>query len=97
MYGSKPAVNNLKVFGCKAFAHIPKENRRKLDAKATKCIFIGYCSEFKAYKLFDPATHKVFASRDVIFHEQVEVNNKDKNHEGWHVLLEDEEVKEEKH
>ena len=39
--GSKPAVHNLKVFGCKSFSHIPKENRRKLDAKAIKCIFIG--------------------------------------------------------
>jgi hypothetical protein len=68
--GSKPAVHNLKVFWCKAFAHIPKENGRKLDAKSIKCIFIGYCYEFKAYKLFDPATHKVFASRDVLFHEQ---------------------------
>jgi hypothetical protein len=78
LYGSTPAVNNLKVFGCKDFAHIPKENRRKLDAKATKCIFIGYCSKFKAYKLFDPATHKVFASRDVIFHEQGARNHDDK-------------------
>jgi hypothetical protein len=39
----------------------------------------------------------VFASRDVIFHEQAEGNNEDNSHEGWHVLLEDEEVKEEKH
>jgi transposase InsO family protein len=69
LYGSKPTVNNLKVFGRKVFAHIPKENRRKLDAKATKGIFIVYCSEFKAYKLFDPTTHKVFASRDVLSHE----------------------------
>jgi hypothetical protein len=51
LYGSKPTVHNLKVFGCKAFAHIPKENRKKLDAKAIKCVFIGYCYEFKAYKL----------------------------------------------
>jgi hypothetical protein len=41
LYGSKPTIHNLKVFGCKAFAHIPKENRKKLDAKAIKCIFIG--------------------------------------------------------
>jgi hypothetical protein len=94
LYGSKPAVNNLKVFGCKDFAHIPKENRGKLDTKATKCIFIGYCSEFKAYKLFDPATHKVFASRDVLFHEQEARNHDDNNHEEWHRLL-DERVKEE--
>jgi hypothetical protein len=66
LYDSKPTVNNLRIFGCKYFAHIPKENRKKLDPKAIKCIFIGYCSEFKAYKLFDPSTHKVFASRDVV-------------------------------
>jgi hypothetical protein len=47
--------------------------------------------------LFDASTHKVFASRDVIFHEKAEGNNEDKSPEGWHVLLEDEEVKEEKH
>jgi hypothetical protein len=75
LYGSKPAVHNLRVFVCKDFAHIPKANMKKLDAKAIKCIFIGYCSEFKAYKLFDPSTDKVFASRDVIFHEQAEGNN----------------------
>jgi hypothetical protein len=67
--GYKPIVNHLRVFGSKAFSHIPKENRRKLDAKSVKCIFIGYCVDHKAYKMYDPITHKVFASRDVIFHE----------------------------
>ena len=70
LYGFKPVVQNLKVFGFTDFAHIPKENRKKLDAKAIKCIFIGYYSQFKAYKFFDPSTHKVLASRDVLFHEQ---------------------------
>jgi hypothetical protein len=81
LYGSKPAVHNLKVFGCKSFSHIPNENRKKLDAKSIKCIFIGYCSEFKEYKLFDHATHKVFSSRDVFFHEQEEGNHDDNSHE----------------
>jgi hypothetical protein len=94
LYGSKLVVHNLKVFGCKVFAHIPKENRRKLDAKAIKCNFIGYCSEFKEYKLFDLSTHKVFASRDVLFHEKEAGNHDDNSHEEWHRLL-DEGVKEE--
>jgi hypothetical protein len=95
LYGSKPAVHNLKVFGYKDFSHIPKENRKKLDAKAIKCIFIGYYSEFKAYRLFDPSTHKLFVSRDVLFHEQEVGNHDDNSHEEWHRLL-DEGVKEEK-
>jgi hypothetical protein len=94
LYGSKPAVHNLKVFGCKSFAHILKENRNKLDAKAIKCIFIAYCFEFKAYKLFDPSIHKVFASRDVLFHEKEVGNHDDNSHEEWHGLL-DEGIKEE--
>ena len=42
LYGFKPAVNHLRVFGSKAFAHIPKADRKKLDLKAIKCIFVGY-------------------------------------------------------
>jgi hypothetical protein len=89
LYGSKPTVHNLKVFGCKDFVHIPKENRKKLDAKAIKCIFIGYCSEYKANKLFDPSTHKVFASRDVFFHEHEAGNHYNKSPEEWHRLLDE--------
>jgi hypothetical protein len=81
LYDSKPTVKNLRIFGCKDFAHIPKENKKNLDAKTIKCIFIGYCLKFKAYKLFDPSTDKVFANRDVIFHDQAEANNEDNNHE----------------
>jgi hypothetical protein len=89
LYGSKPTIHNLKVFGCKDFAHIPKENRKKLDAKGIKCIFIGYCSEFKKLKLFNPSTHKVFASRYVLFHEKEAGNHDINNHEEWHRLLDE--------
>jgi len=27
LYGFKPKVSHLRIFGCKAFAHIPKEDR----------------------------------------------------------------------
>jgi hypothetical protein len=94
-YGSKPAVHNLKVFGCKAFAHISKENRNNLDTKSIKRIFIGFCSEFKAYKLLDPSTHKVVVGRNVLFHEHEARNHNNNIHEEWHRLI-DEGVKEEK-
>ena len=35
-YGYKPEVSHLRIFGSKAFSHIPKEDRRKLDAEAIK-------------------------------------------------------------
>ena len=36
----EPSLTHLKVFGCDAYVHIPKENRSKLDKKAEKCILL---------------------------------------------------------
>ena len=67
--GEKPEVNLLIVFGCLAYAHIPKDERQKFDPKARKSIFLGYDANTKAYRLYDTERHKVFRSRDVIFDE----------------------------
>ncbi|MCO5548104.1 hypothetical protein L7F22_001562 [Adiantum nelumboides] len=66
-YDKKPTVNYLRVFGCLAYAHIPQQLRGKLDDKAIKCIFVGYSSGSKGYRLYNPVTNKIFESRDVIF------------------------------
>ena len=50
--GRKPAVNHLKVFGCVTYAHIPKEERKKLDPKAKRCILLGYRTNVKGYPLY---------------------------------------------
>ena len=34
-------VSHLRVFGCIAYAHVPTENRKKLDNKGERCIFCG--------------------------------------------------------
>jgi hypothetical protein len=52
-----------------AYVHIPKVERRKLDPKSIRCIFIGYCETRKAYRFWDPATKTVKVSRDVTFDE----------------------------
>jgi hypothetical protein len=62
-------VQHLKIFGCVAYSHVPKELRNKLDHKAEKCIFIGYSERSKAYKLYNPKTKKFLISRDVHFDE----------------------------
>ena len=30
--GKKPNVKHLRVFGCEAYAHVPKDERQKLDS-----------------------------------------------------------------
>ena len=67
--GKKPNLAHLKVYGCKAFAHVPAQKRKKLDPRATPCIFVGYSLKSKGYRLFDPRKSSVFISRDVIFSE----------------------------
>ena len=49
--------------------HVPKEKRRKLDAKAKKCILVGYSDEQKGYKCYNPRTKQARVSRDVVFDE----------------------------
>ena len=53
-HGKIPDLSHLRVYGCKAFMHLPKENRKKLDAKSVECILVGYCDNQKAYRLYDP-------------------------------------------
>lgn len=76
-------MSHLRVFGCKGFPHIPKDERRKLDAKSIKCTFIGYCGDKKTYKLFDPSSHLLLASRDVVFHENVDEGEKMNDTSVW--------------
>ena len=58
----------MRAFGCTAYAHVLKDERQKLDSKSRKC-FLGYGSETKGYRLYDPKRKRVFFSRDVLFNE----------------------------
>jgi hypothetical protein len=62
-FRTKPDLRHLQVFGSIAYLHIPKEKRKKLDAKAEKCILLGYSDEQKGYKCYNPWTKQAFVSR----------------------------------
>eukprot|EP01018_Ginkgo_biloba_P037661 Gb_24335 [translate_table: standard] len=57
--GKKPSLRHLRVFGCEAYVHVPKEKRTKLDYKAQKCIFVGYGDGIKGYKCWNPESQKI--------------------------------------
>ena len=69
LFKCKPNVGHFKVFGSKAFCHIPKDERKKLDFKSRPAIFLGYSDKIKGYRLYDLNTKRIFHSRDVIFDE----------------------------
>ncbi|KAJ0851519.1 putative RNA-directed DNA polymerase [Helianthus annuus] len=68
-YGVKPNVEHLKIFGCLAYVHVPKQHRDKLNEKTEKAVFVGYSEHSKGYKLYNPQTNKIIISRDVVFDE----------------------------
>jgi hypothetical protein len=40
--GKKPNMENLRIFGCPVYFHIPKDKRNKLEPSRNKGIFVGY-------------------------------------------------------
>eukprot|EP00253_Pinus_taeda_P018596 PITA_18596 len=61
--------SKLRVFGCDAYALVPKHQRTKLDPKSKRYIFVGYGVGTKGYRLWDPTTRKIIINRDVKFNE----------------------------
>ncbi|KAL4318065.1 hypothetical protein GQ457_18G013000 [Hibiscus cannabinus] len=57
-----------------AYAHVPDQGRLKLDDRSSKYVFIGYDSNSKGYKLFNPRNGRIVISRDVEFDEQASWN-----------------------
>ena len=65
--GKDVSYSHLRVFGCKAYVYIPKDERTKLDVKSRQCIFLGYGQDEFGYRLYDPVSKKLVRSLDVVF------------------------------
>jgi hypothetical protein len=59
----------MRVFGCPAYVHVDKSQRRKLDDHAWKGVFVGYASKSPAWLVYNLATRRVVSSRNVVFDE----------------------------
>ena len=54
LYGKKPNVKHLRVFGCVCYPLIMKDERKKLGPVAKRCILVGYGTEVKGYRVYNP-------------------------------------------
>jgi hypothetical protein len=70
-YGEEPDISLLRVFGCTAYAHVPKVTRQNLHPRSEKGIFICY-EAGKAYR--NLVGSKVVVRADVIFDEDPKKN-----------------------
>ncbi|GAA0151556.1 hypothetical protein LIER_10254 [Lithospermum erythrorhizon] len=69
---------HLRVFGCIAFVHVPKDERTKLDAKSKEYVLLSHGNDKFGYKLYDPKAKKIVRSLDVIFFEDQTIKDFDK-------------------
>jgi hypothetical protein len=71
-WGEKPGVGHTRVFGARAYIHVPKELRKKLDMVSERGTFVGYKPNAKAYRVLRERDGRILASRDVLFDETVQ-------------------------
>ncbi|GBM22349.1 Copia protein [Araneus ventricosus] len=60
-YSTKPDLSKIRIFGCDAYVKVADTQRRELDPKSKKMIFIGYSS--MGYRVMDPVTRRVTVSK----------------------------------
>jgi hypothetical protein len=68
-YGKKPDLAHLRIPGCRAFIHVPKEKRgnKKLDRRGQECRFVGYTASKSMFWVYVNNTIRI--ERDIIFDE----------------------------
>lgn len=70
--GKSADLSELHPFGCPVYVHT--QQRKKLDPKARRCVFVGYGIDKKGYRCYDPATGVVLTARDCAFFEEVRIH-----------------------
>jgi len=69
LIGNIPTLEHIRIFGCKAYSQIPRQQRSTWDPKAKMCILVGYQALKSKYRLYDPAGHTVIIAHNVSFDE----------------------------
>ena len=85
-FGRKPNVGHLRVIGSKVFVHIPAFKRRKFDSKSKVGILVGYASQYKGYRVYDPEKEVTEVTRDLKFFETSFVDFTTEEDEDEHVF-----------
>ena len=68
LFGRRPDISNLRVFGCVSYVRIP-ESAQKVRCEGPQAIFVGCPPGVKGYKLYD-LEKKFIVSRDDQFFEE---------------------------
>ena len=67
--GRAPDLAHLRVWGARAFMHVPKETRRKLKPVSEKGWFVGYEPNSTGYRFLRERDGRILVTRDLIVDE----------------------------
>jgi hypothetical protein len=71
LHNCLPDIDSLRVFGSLCYATTLQNNRKKLDSRSRKCVYLGFRVGVKGHTLFDLQSREIFISRDVVFFEHI--------------------------
>ncbi|RVW73373.1 Retrovirus-related Pol polyprotein from transposon TNT 1-94 [Vitis vinifera] len=69
LFGSPPNYHHLRSFGSACFVLLQPHEHNKLEPRSRLCCFLGYGETQKGYRCYDPVSHRLRVSRNVIFWE----------------------------
>jgi hypothetical protein len=62
-------VTHFRIFGSRAWARIPFDRRKDMEAQSKECIFVGYIEGENKYRLLYTTSYTLSIHRSVIFEE----------------------------
>jgi len=71
LFRRTPDYNFLRTFRCLCFPFLRTYHAHKLDFFSSPCVLLGYSSSHLGYRCLDLASHRIYVSRHVCFHETV--------------------------
>ncbi|WKA12737.1 hypothetical protein VitviT2T_030094 [Vitis vinifera] len=69
LFGSPPDYHHLRSFGSACFVLLQPHEHNKLEPRSRLCCFLGYGETQKGYRCYDPISHRLRVSRNVVFWE----------------------------
>ncbi len=72
LFGHRPDISHIRIFGCAALAYVEKEKRHKLDFKTEPCIYLGISPRHThdTHILLRLSTKSIIYRRNVSFNER---------------------------